>query len=191
MSRWKKMQIAPPTLFFILFSAPLTLVAKTCTALRLAAICTGKLVPGSSAQVPSPPASTWATHHHFPCQNKSLFATFCPFLAYLSLRGRVDGPESATWALTTLLQFEKRGNYFDSLIIWANTHQFYRRTQFCFADNFIAMVETHSFGVNPIICHAWNHDRSRKFWIGSRKPYFVWKKTLCFQFDWAVCTYQT
>jgi len=29
------------------------------------------------------------------------------------------------------------------------------------------MPDTFSFGVEPITCHAWNHDRSRKFLFSS------------------------
>jgi len=28
------------------------------------------------------------------------------------------------------------------------------------------MAERHSFGVNPITCHAWNRDRTRKWYQG-------------------------
>jgi hypothetical protein len=31
---------------------------------------------------------------------------------------------------------------------------------FCFQNS--RMAERHSFGVNPITCHAWNRDRTRK-----------------------------
>ena len=30
------------------------------------------------------------------------------------------------------------------------------------------MPDTFNFGVDPITCHAWNHDRSRKYFVVSK-----------------------
>ncbi|CAB3359120.1 actin-related protein 2/3 complex subunit 1A [Cloeon dipterum] len=38
------------------------------------------------------------------------------------------------------------------------------------------MVETHSFGVNPITCHAWNHDRSRLAFSPNNNEVHVYRR---------------